>query len=134
MLIAGNSISWKSVCVQLRNRNPFKYWVVGEGRFLGRNVKQLKDFCIVIDQSDYANKVKCSEISKKRRKEKDQSITSNELKQFKGVLGAANWILGSTRPDIAAATGLLQQRIGHAQVSDPWDGGEKTRKRKEGCV
>lgn len=82
----------KGVRVQLRNRYPFKYWVVGEGKFLGRNVKQSKDFSIVIDQSDCANKVKCSEISKERRKEKDQSIASNELKQFKGVLGAADWI------------------------------------------
>ncbi len=118
MLIAGSNVFHEKVCILLRGKYPYKHWVDGEGKFLGRHVKQMKDLSVVIDQSEYANKVKCIEISKERREEKDQPITSNELKQFRGVLGAADWIVGSTRPDIAAATGLLQQRIGHAQVSD----------------
>ena len=40
------------------------------------------------------------------------------MQQFRGIIGAANWITNSTRPDLAAWTALLQQKIGKATVDD----------------
>ena len=45
-------------------------------------------------------------------------MTDAELKAFRDVLGTANWIVGSTRPDIAVLTAQLQQRVSRANVSD----------------
>ena len=56
--------------------------------------------------------------TKERRKMRDDRLTAAELTQFRGILGAANWLIASTRPDIAAVGGMLQQRVGQACVSD----------------
>ena len=45
-------------------------------------------------------------------------MPSAELKQLRGVVGAATWLVGSTRPDIAAQTAVLQQRMGSATVQE----------------
>lgn len=118
MVMAGNEKFHDSVLNGLKKAYPFKHWEKGEGMFLGIYLTQKLDGSICIDQSEYANKVKTIEISKERRKELDQSLTEKELQQFRGVLGAANWVVGSTRPDIAAHTALLQQRIGRATIAD----------------
>ena len=118
MVVSGDSHFKAEVTDKLRNKYPFKHWVEKEGNFLGRKLRQQDDFSITIDQKEYANKVKTIEISKERRKQKEESITNKELQQFRGVLGAANWIVGSTRPDIAAQTAMLQQRVSRATVND----------------
>lgn len=45
-------------------------------------------------------------------------ITEKERTKLRGVVGAANWLMSSTRPDIAVHAGFLQQRISKALVSD----------------
>ncbi len=40
------------------------------------------------------------------------------MKQYRNILGAANWLVGSSRPDIASLTALLQQRIDCATIDD----------------
>ena len=85
---------------------------------MGRWLQQQEDFSIVCSQEDYANQVQTVEISKERRKQRDDSLTSKEMQQFRGIIGAANWITNSTRPDLAAWTALLQQKIGKATVDD----------------
>ena len=37
---------------------------------------------------------------------------------FREILGAANWLVSSTRPDIAAMNAVLQQRVSGATIAD----------------
>ena len=83
---------------------------------MGRWSEQKNDFSIVCSQEEYASQVKTVDISKERRKQRDYSLTSKELQQFRGIIWAANWMTNSTRPDLAAWTALLQQKIGKATV------------------
>ena len=117
MLIAG-TLEFETVLTQLRGRYPFKHWKERQGDFLGRKIKQYDDFSIEVDQSSYAKEVKTAIISKERRRQKDDDLTKEELSQYRAILGAANWIVGTTRPDIAADTALLQQRVSRATVGD----------------
>ena len=102
----------------LRQKYPFKHWNVGSGDFLGRKLVQLEDFSIVCDQKEYANQVQAIPISKERRKEKHAEVTDYERRKLRDVIGAASWLLGNTRPDIATATAFLQQRVQKATVND----------------
>ena len=45
-------------------------------------------------------------------------MTEGERRKLRGVIGAANWMMGNTRPDIAIHNAFLQQRIQRATVSD----------------
>lgn len=62
--------------------------------------------------------MKTAMISKERRKQKNDDLTKEELSQYRAILGAANWVVGTTRPDIASDTALLQQRVSRATIGD----------------
>ena len=118
LVIGGDAIFAEQVLKPLRERFPFKHWVEGQAKFLGRRLRQLEDFSIVCDQEEYASQVRSVYISRERRKERDEPLTAKELTQLRGVLGAANWLVGSTRPDIATANAMLQQKVARATVAD----------------
>ena len=118
MVIGGNTEFHEVVLQSLRNRYPFKHWKKGSGMFLGKRLRQEVDFSIICDQEEYGNKVSTIPISKERRKSKDSAVTEQERKRLRGVIGAANWLMGNTRPDISVLNAFLQQRIQRATVSD----------------
>ena len=118
MICGGNSQFHEVILGKLRQKYPFKHWKQGCGKFLGRWLEQNQDGSIVCSQEEYANSVQTVFISKERRKQKGDSLTNQELHQYRGIIGAANWLTGSTRPDLAAWTALLQQRISRATVND----------------
>lgn len=118
MVIGGSEMFQEQILTQLKRKYPFKHWSVGGGKFLGRELKQLPDGTIQCNQSDYAKKVETIKITKERRKNRQEAVTEKERRQLRGVIGAANWLMGSTRPDIAAMTGWLQQRIQCATVQE----------------
>ena len=116
--MGGSSDFHQCVLSKLKARFPFKHWSEGKANFLGRRLKQLPDFSIVRDQEEYASQVASVFISKERRKQKDEKPSPKELSKYRAVLGAANWIVGSTRPDIASLNAQLQQRVSKATVAD----------------
>jgi hypothetical protein len=106
------------VLERLKQIYPFKHCKKSQGKFLGRWLEQQEDGSIVSSQEEYASNVQTVFISKERRKQKGDTLTTQEMHQYRGVLGAANWLTGSTRPDLAAQTAFLQQRVARATVDD----------------
>ena len=117
-IIGGTSEFHEQVLFRLKNRYPFKHWKTGGGMFLGRRLYQNDDYSIVCDQKEYAEQVQTIKISKERRRQKDEPVTEPERRKLRGIIGAANWIMGNTRPDVAVHTAFLQQRVQRALVSD----------------
>ena len=111
--MGGSSEFHHTVLSRLRQRFPFKHWTEGQATFLGRRLKQQDDFSILCDQEEYASQVKRAYNSRERRRQKDEALTPGEL-----ILGAANWLVATTRPDIAALNAILQQRVSRATVAD----------------
>lgn len=118
MVIGGTDRFHQMVLGPLKQRYPFKHWKIGGGMFLGKQLKQNEDFSIFCDQKEYAEKVQTIKLTKDRRKQKHELITESERRKLRGVVGAANWMMGNTRPDIAVCNAFLQQRIQCATVSD----------------
>ena len=118
MIVGGSHVFHEKVLTGLKSRYPFKHWKVGGGMFLGRNIQQNSDGFIVCDQKEYAEKIQMIKLTKERRKQKSSDVTEGERRKLRGVIGAANWMMGNTRPDIAIHNAFLQQRIQRATVSD----------------
>lgn len=118
-MVLGGSQKFHEVLVpQLKKKYPFKHWKTKQGMFLGRNLVQQEDYSIVCDQEEYSRNVQVIKMTKDRRKQKNSPVTENERTKLRGVIGAANWLMSSTRPDIAVQAGFLQQRISKATVND----------------
>lgn len=118
MVVGGSGVFHERVISRLKQRYPFKHWNVGEGMSLGKRLKQQEDFSIVCDQREYAEKVQTIPLTRERRKNKQGLVTETERKKLRGVIGAANWLCGNTRPDIAVATAFLQQKVQCATVNE----------------
>ena len=118
LVMGGSAEFHECVLTKLRARFPFKRWSEGQANFLGRRLRQLPDFSIVCDQQEYASQVASIYISRERQKQRDDTLTPKELSKYRAVLGAANWIVSSTRPDIASLNACLQQRESRATVAD----------------
>lgn len=118
MLTAGTSCFHKDVLDKLRDAFPFKHWKSGQGEFLGRHLKQQNDGSIVISQQEYSSKLQTTEISRERRREKHGKLTEKEISKLRGITGSMNWLVGASRPDLAAANAILQQRTSKATVQE----------------
>ena len=56
---------------------------------------------IYISQEDYISKLKNYTLSAARKLEKTNVVTPEELSQFRSMVGSINWVVQSTRPDLA---------------------------------
>ena len=118
MLTAGTKCFHEDVLEQLKKVFPFKHWKHSEGEFLGRRLQQKTDGSITISQREYSEKLVTNEISRERRREKHEKLTEKEVSKLRGITGSMNWLVGATRPDLAAANAILQQRTSKATVQE----------------
>ena len=88
----------------------------GQGRFTGRDLKQLPDGSIVVDQIDYIKTLELTEVPRYRRKEKEFPLSDQERTQLRIKAGELNWIQAVSRPDLAGAVSLLQTSFGEPKV------------------
>ena len=118
MYLGGNQEFIETIAEPLKKLSAFKHWHHGKGDFLGKWVEQKGNGYIVISQTEYAKKLTGLDIDQKRKRETNEETTEDEKKQMRAVLGAVNWLVSGTRPDLAASCSLLQQRVSKSVVSD----------------
>ena len=107
MCLGGNQEFVEIIAEPLKKLYPFKHWHHGKGDFLGKWVEQKGNGDIVISQTEYAKKLTGLDIDQKRKRETNEETTEDEKKQMRAVLGAINWLVSGTRPDLAASCSLL---------------------------
>ena len=103
---------------KLKQKYPFKHWKRNSGEFLGRTIEKKENGEIWIGQQEYCEKLQVIEISKERKRQREENLTENEKSKMRGVAGALNWLTNATRPDLAAYTATVQQKIAQGKVSD----------------
>ncbi|CAE7199062.1 RE1 [Symbiodinium sp. CCMP2592] len=118
LCMGGDKHFQQQVQVKLRELFPFKHWKTGKGEFLGKWIEQQPDGSIKISQEHYASNLKGISISQERRRQKEQELSDAERQEMRGALGGINWLVTSSRPDLAAWCSLLQQKVNTACVSD----------------
>ena len=118
MCLGGNQEFNERIVEPLKKLYPFKHWHQKKGDFLGRWVEQKENGDIVISQSEYASKLKGIDIDTKRKRDRNAETNDDEKQQMRAVLGAVNWLVSGTRPDLAASCSLLQQKVSKAVIED----------------
>ena len=118
MLSGGTPWFHEPVLKRLREMFPFKHFKKREGEFLGRHLRQDKEFAIHVSQKEYSESLECLKLSRERRRQREAAVSEDERKQMRAVLGELNWLVSSSRPDLAAHCSLLQQRVNQAWVKD----------------
>ena len=67
--------------------------------YTGFDIKQ-NDSGITLEQSEYVKNIHIPEIEATRMKEKDEEMNQNELSMLRQMVGALNWAVRATRPDL----------------------------------
>ena len=116
MVCGGTTWFHGVVLKKLREALPFKCFKKKAGDFLGRLLRQEEDSSIKVSQKDYAEGLEFVRVSRHRRRQREPQVTEEERKQTRVVLGELNWLVSSSRPDLAAFCSLLQQRVNNACV------------------
>ena len=85
-------------------------WTVSESEFAGIGVRQFRDFSTAVDLEDYTNKfITEAPITRERSRQRQESLTAQELSMLRGVLGTARGYV------ITLAT---EELFGHGQKDD----------------
>ena len=109
-MTGGSGDEYQAAIARLRERFPYRKWRVGQGEFCGVMYAQdQSSFEISYQQQEYAKHLRPILLSKERRKNKEAVATPKEIAALRAVNGAANWLAGQSRPDLAVQTSFSQQ-------------------------
>ena len=118
-MCGGEGSEYKLAIEQLRARFPYRKSRVGSGEFCGVQYTLCPEsFEITFHQSDYARHLRPIALSKDRCQSKQQEACPKEVTALRAFAGAANWLSGQTRPDLAVQTSFAQQVFPKPTVSD----------------
>ena len=109
-MTGGRGAEYDAAIAHLKSRFPYRKWRVGSGEFCGVVYAQNPhSFEISFQQSEYAKHIRPINMSKQRKTQKDSPATDKEVAALRAVNGAAGWLSGQSRPDLAAQTSFAQQ-------------------------
>ena len=121
LVCCGMGPEYESMLQQLQEAFPFGSWKDAQREgitFCGCELKQDMDGTISLNQERYAYGVSELALSSRRRQEKDSSLTQEERKQFRAVLGALSWRGTQSAPWLCASISYLQGAFGTATIED----------------
>ena len=92
-------------------------WKFSESEFAGILVRQHRDFSIAVDLEDFTNKfITEAPITRERSRQRQESLTAQELSMLRRVLGTASWRAQQMSPQFAADVSLLPSATAHPVV------------------
>ena len=91
----------KNVIERLRKTFDISYEHDSIFKYVGVELSQQTDGTIHVNQEKYIEALAPIEIDKDRKQLKEEDLTAFEKRQFRGLVGQLNWVMGMTRPDIA---------------------------------
>ena len=110
-------------------------WKVSESEFAGIQVRQHRDFSITVDLEDHTNKfITDAPITRERSRQRQESLTAQELSMLRGVLGTASWRAQQMSPQFAADVILLLSATADPVVQDLLDANKLVRDASQFCT
>ena len=94
-------------------------WEVNDFVFIGRRIVKHSNHTITLSQSHYAADVFVSRV----KGDANEPIGNNQelMSEFRSAIGSLQWMSGTTRPDIASETSLLQKAQAELTLQDLMD-------------
>ena len=85
--------------------------------YVGYQLTQFSS-CIVVDQNSYLDSIEVGTMAAERELQKDEPLSSEELTEFRSLVGSLNWVVQGTRPDLAFSLVELSTKFKNATVRD----------------
>ena len=116
-LFGGTQIFLENIIAPLK-----KIFTIGEEhckafKHLGLNINQCNTE-IILDQNEYIDSLDYINISKNRKQQKNDKLSSDEIDELRSLVGQLGWVAGQTRPDLAFEVCQLSSSINHSTVND----------------
>jgi len=114
-LIAGDESSeeWATALSKFHGRFKWSPWEFSQFSHCGIRIKEESDFSYTLDHSTFCEGI---EQIKYEQRPDYEPVTSGELTQLRGALGALQWRVQQSGPHLAARLGQLQSEVAHATV------------------
>ena len=110
-------------------------WKSSESEFAGTGVRQHRDFSITVDLEDYTNKfITKAPITRERSRQRQESLTAQELSMLRGVFGTVSWRAEQMSPQFAADVSLLLSATADPVVQDLLDARKLVRDMRRSAV
>ena len=92
----------------IRKLFEFGDWHVEKLDYCGKQVWKLPDGSIKLNQANFCKNIQVTPVPKYRSMTLDAELTAAEMSDLRSAVGSCQWLVGQTRPDLAAATSLGQ--------------------------
>ena len=93
---------------EMKSLYPWGFWKLSESEFAGIWVQQHRDISITVDFEDCTTKfITEAPITRERSRQRQESLTAQELSMLRGVLGTASWRAQQMSLQFAADVSLL---------------------------
>lgn len=86
-------------------------------KYVGYQIKQTHE-SIMLSQDEYIANMKIPEITAERKLMKEEVASDSELSAFRAMIGSINWVVQSTRPDLAFELTELSTHFQSCTVND----------------
>ncbi len=97
----------------------FGKWVLREGYYIGRHVKQLENGDILIDQEKFlTERLAPITMHKDRKKHREELAIPSEILQLRAVLGALGWLTRERMWPYQGDTNILMTCMPTPRVAD----------------
>ena len=116
-LWSGTTNFYEVVIKQLMSRFSFGNSTSVSFTYVGLTFKEFSDG-ITIDQKHYIDSLTTTPVPKRRMTEKESSLTLDEKKRYKALIGQLSWVATHTRPDIAFETSTLSSMANKASIAN----------------
>ena len=113
----GTDLFEKEIMNPLRSIYEIRTEHVNSFKYLGLNIKQNRS-AIMIDQVAYIRNISPIHIGKERLSQKQDSVSNEELKSLRILIGQLNWVATQTRPDLLFGCCELMSFTKNAKVED----------------
>ena len=116
-LHAGDSVFGEKIMDKFRDRFLAGKMEEDSFSYVGFRIQQNKQG-ILLDQGGYVDSVEVEWVDQGRLKQRQSELTAFEMTGYRSIVGAINWIVQGSRPDMAFELVELATRAGHATVDD----------------
>ena len=98
-------------------------------------MRQHRDFSITVDLEDYTTKfITEAPITRERSRQRQESLTAQELSMLRGVLGTASWKAQQVSPQFAADVSVLLSATAQPVVQDLLDANKLVREMRRSAA
>ena len=118
-LLGGGDETWRRAIDWIKKELEFGAWETRKFLFRGRQLEQSMDSRVItITMSHYVSNIKSVSLPKDIRSTPDKLLNAEMHSQYRGLVGALQWLQAQGNPGLAYDVGVLQSKSAAPIVND----------------